>query len=131
MPGRTLALARWKIWGVTIAGTVLQNRVQARLPQSVKDTLPGLSNVVYAVVPLIPRMQEPAKSAVRRAFADALRTVWLILIGVAAVGFAASLGMKALPLHTQRIATLSESPGVAEEKVEAAGSAVSDLEVTE
>ena len=119
--------ARWQIWGVTIAGTVLQNRVQARLPQSVKDTLPGLSNVVYAVVPLIPRMQEPAKSAVRRAFADALRTVWLILIGVAAVGFVASLGMKALPLHTQRIATL-EPPEAAEEKaVEAEGSAVSEV----
>ena len=117
-------VAAAQIWGVTIAGTVLQNRVQGKLPQSVKDTLPGLNNVVYAVVPLISDMQEPAKGIVRRAFAEALRTVWQILIGVAGVGFLSSLWMRVLPLHTQRIATLSE----ARKKVTAESTV---LEVTE
>ncbi|KAI1791873.1 Mfs1.2 [Ganoderma leucocontextum] len=114
-----------QIWGVTIAGAVLQNGVQGKLPQSVKDTLPGLSNVVYAVVPLIPTMQEPAKDVVRRAFAESLQTVWRILIGVAGVGLIASLGMKALPLHTQRNISLSETG----EKVTTEGAAVDVVEL--
>ncbi|KAM5530941.1 hypothetical protein V8D89_015386 [Ganoderma adspersum] len=96
-----------QIWGVTVAGAVLQNGVQAKLPQSIKDALPGLNNIVYAVVPLIPTLQDPEKDVVRRAFAESLQAVWRILIGVAGVGFITSLGMKALPLHTQRNATLS------------------------
>ncbi|PIL24610.1 MFS general substrate transporter [Ganoderma sinense ZZ0214-1] len=106
-----------QIWGATIGGAVLQNGVQGKLPPSVQATLPGLNNVVYAVVPLIPTMQQPAKDIVRRAFAESFQTVWRILIGVAGAGLIASLGMKALPLHTQRNITLSEAKGKAAEEV--------------
>ena len=98
---------------------MLQNGVQGKLPQSVKDTLPGLNNVVYAVVPLIPTMQQPEKDVVRHAFAESFQTVWRILIGIAGAGLVASLGMKALPLHTQRNVNLSEARN--EEKVNVEG----------
>ena len=62
----------------------------------------GLDNIAYAVIPLIPAMQQPEKDIVRRAFAESLMTVWRVVIGVAGVGFLASLPMQGLPLHTTK-----------------------------
>ncbi|KAL1937275.1 hypothetical protein VTO73DRAFT_13884 [Trametes versicolor] len=90
------------IWGVTVGGALLQNQLRAHIPASVQAALPGLDNVAYAVIPLIPGMAQPEKDLTRRAFAHALQTLWRVSIGVAGVGLVASLPMRALPLHMQR-----------------------------
>jgi hypothetical protein len=38
---------------------------------------------------------------VRNAFADALRVVWQVLLGITIAGFLSSLGMRQLHLHTK------------------------------
>ncbi|KAI0352111.1 Mfs1.1 [Trametes cingulata] len=91
-----------QIWGVTIGGALLQNELSRRLPAAVKDSIPGIGNVAYAVIPLIPTMRQPEKDLSRKAFAESLALVWRILIAIAGVGLLVSLLMRGLPLHTQR-----------------------------
>ena len=93
-----------------MGGAILQNELLARLPDSVKDTLPGLDNVAYAVIPLVPGLPAPEKAAAQRAFAEALALVWRVLIAFAAAGLAASLAMRGLPLHTLRDETYAMRP---------------------
>ncbi|RDX51312.1 Mfs1.2 [Lentinus brumalis] len=89
------------IWGVTIGGAILQNELQMRLPQAIQDSLPGINNIAYAIVPLIPSLEEPEKDIVRKAFAQSLVTLWRMIIAVGGVGLLASLPMRGFPLHTQ------------------------------
>ncbi|KAJ3019302.1 hypothetical protein NUW54_g122 [Trametes sanguinea] len=91
-----------QIWGVTIGGALLQNELQRRLPLTVQNAIPGLNNVAYAVIPLIPTMAQPEKDLTRKAFAESLAIIWRMLTAVAGVGLIASLFMRGLPLHTQR-----------------------------
>ena len=93
-----------------MGGAILQNELLVRLPESVKDTLPGLDNVAYAVIPLVPGLPAPEKAAAQRAFAEALALVWRVLIAFAAAGLAASLAMRGLPLHTLRDETYAMRP---------------------
>jgi len=60
-------------------------------------------------------MDEALRQDVRTAFADSLRVVWQVLIGVAGIGFLSSLAMKHLPLHTNT----DENWGLEERKEEA------------
>lgn len=89
-----------KIWGITLGGTVIQNALKTKLPSALLSQLPQGTSIVYSLVEVIPTLDEPLRSTVKDAFSDALRTFYFGLIGVAALGFAASLLMKALPLHT-------------------------------
>jgi len=58
------------------------------------------SAIAYKIIPLIPGLEEPLKTEVQNAFANSLRVVWQVMIGVGALGLIASLGMEHLPLHT-------------------------------
>lgn len=73
---------------------------------------PGGVAIAYSAIPLIPTLDEPLRSQVRVAFADSIRVIWLVLIGVGALGLLSSLFMKGLPLHTQ----IDESWGIDGEK---------------
>ncbi len=103
---------------MTVGGALLQNQLRAHIPASVQAALPGLDNVAYAVIPLVPAMAQPEKDLARRAFAHALQTLWRVAIGVAGGGLLASLPMRALPLHTQRNENwaVGEGEGVKAEK---------------
>lgn len=76
--------------------------------------------MAYSIIPLIPTLDEPFRTSVRVAFADSLRVYWEVLIGVAAAGLAASLLMKALPLHT----SLDKDWGLNDDKSAAKGSQI-------
>ncbi|KAI0751912.1 Mfs1.1 [Daedaleopsis nitida] len=89
-----------QIWGVTIGGALLQNELSHRLPSAVQESIEGLDNIAYAIIPLIPSMEQPLKDATRQAFAEALARVWRVVIAAAGIGFLASLPMKGVPLHT-------------------------------
>jgi len=80
---------------------VLQNELVRRLPDQFKMLFPQDAEIAYSAIPLVHTLPEPLRSAVRTAFADGLRTMWFVLIGISALGLVCSLLMKALPLHTK------------------------------
>nr|GAT53700.1 MFS general substrate transporter [Mycena chlorophos] len=93
------------IWGVTIGGAILQNRLVARLPASFVAQFPASGNsateLAFEVIPLIRTLPQPLQDEVRQAFASAFSVVWFVLAGVAGLGLLISFAMKGLPLHTQ------------------------------
>ncbi|KAJ7312393.1 iron permease [Mycena albidolilacea] len=89
------------ILAVTVGGTVLQNELGKRLPLAFSVQFPQGTAIAYSIIPLIRTLPEPLKSQIQVAFADSLRVVWQVLLGVSAAGFLISLAMKRLPLHTE------------------------------
>ena len=47
-----------------------------------------------------PARPEPIRSQVRIAFSDAIRVIWMVMIGIGAAGLLISLFIRALPLGT-------------------------------
>ncbi|KAJ7104120.1 Mfs1.2 [Mycena belliarum] len=91
-----------QVWGVTITGTIIQNGLKSRLPQSLLAQNSGNAELIYAIIPRVSTLDEPLKTLVRKAFGETLQVVWRIHIGAAGCGLLASLAMKPLPLHTER-----------------------------
>ncbi|KAH9979113.1 hypothetical protein BGW80DRAFT_1249328 [Lactifluus volemus] len=88
------------IWGVTIGGAILQNK----LP--VKPNLPGSFiaqdfHVRFSAIPIIPTLSSSLKDPVRNTSAEALKVVWQALLGISIAGFLCSLGMRQLKLHSE------------------------------
>ena len=90
-----------QVWGVTVGSAVLQTQLSKRLPEDFVAQFPGGVAIVYSVIPMIKGLPEPARSEVRAAFADSMRVIWQVMIGVAAMGLLCCPAMKSLPLHTQ------------------------------
>ncbi|KAJ6498325.1 major facilitator superfamily domain-containing protein [Mycena vulgaris] len=95
---RTLA----QIWGITVGGAVLQNILQRRAPGSLPCVSSSTGNLAYSIIPCVATLPEPLKGEVRAAFAEALRVIWRIMIGISGAGLLSSLFMKSLPLHTTK-----------------------------
>ncbi|KAF7340868.1 MFS general substrate transporter [Mycena sanguinolenta] len=92
------------VWGLTIGGTVLDNQLQLRLPSSFISDISyshRSSMLAYALIPRISALPLGLRLEVQKAFAEALSTVWLVLVAIAGVGLLASLFMKGLPLHSE------------------------------
>jgi hypothetical protein len=79
---------------------VLQNQLTKRLPADFLSQLPQGTAIAYASIPLIPKLEETIKNEVRVAFAESLRIVFFVFLGVSCAGLFVSLFMKHLPLHT-------------------------------
>ncbi|PAV21574.1 MFS general substrate transporter [Pyrrhoderma noxium] len=94
---------RWfsQIWGVTAGGTVLQNKLTEKLPDDFISKFPGGTSIAYSVIPLIPTLPSELKREVQDAFAEGLRSFWLVLVGISCAGLLSSLFMEGLPLHTE------------------------------
>ncbi|KAJ7838312.1 iron permease [Mycena leptocephala] len=88
------------IWGVTIGGSILQNRLSVGLPDAFVEKFPGGSQIAFEVIPFIPTLQQPLRDEVRHTFAQAFQLMWRVLAGLASFGLFTSLFMKHLPLHT-------------------------------
>jgi hypothetical protein len=91
-----------QVWGVTIGTAVLQTQLGKRLPPSFTEQFPQGVAIAYQIIPVIPDLPEPARGAVREAYASSLIVLWQVMIGISGLGLLSSLFMKALPLHTQR-----------------------------
>ncbi|OCH84463.1 MFS general substrate transporter [Obba rivulosa] len=89
------------VWGVAIGGTILQNELSRRLPPSFAESFPGGVALAYATIPKVASLSEPARDAVRAAFAQSIAVIWRVMIAVAVLGLAVSLMMKAVPMHAQ------------------------------
>ncbi|KAI0259685.1 iron permease [Gloeopeniophorella convolvens] len=87
------------VWGVTVGGSVLQNELKRKLPESIVSQFPQGVEIAYSIIPIISSLDEQLRNLVANAFADSLRVVWQVLLGIAAAGLLASLVMKGLPLH--------------------------------
>ncbi len=79
---------------------MLQNELKKKLPLDFVNQFPQGTAIAYSIIPLVPSLEEPLKSTVQVAFADSLKVLWQVLIGVAGLGFVSCALMKGLPLHT-------------------------------
>jgi hypothetical protein len=89
-------------FGITIAGTILQNGLQNRLPVEFNAQLqaqPG-AEIAYAAIPLIPSLPEPLRTHVREAFASSISDIWKTMIGFAGAGLISVFLMKEVAMHT-------------------------------
>lgn len=107
-----------QVWAITIGGTILQNQLVKRLPEAFTSQFSSGAALAYASIPAIASLEEPLRSEVRNAFAESIRVIWQVLIGIAAMGMLSSLMMKALPLHTQ----VDERWGIEEDVNQSQGS---------
>ena len=90
-----------QIWGVTVGGAILQNELQRKLPAAFLASFPRGGEIAYAMIPIIPTLEQPLKDQVRDTFGEALKVVWQAVLGISIVGFLCSLGIRQLQLHTE------------------------------
>ncbi|KAF7340801.1 MFS general substrate transporter [Mycena sanguinolenta] len=90
------------VWGVTIGSAVLQNELSSRLPASFLSSFPGGVSITYSAIPSISSLEPETQQQVKQAFADSLKTLWEVLLGIAFMGALSSLLMRGLPLHRFR-----------------------------
>jgi len=88
------------IWGVTAGGAILQNELKRKLPAAFLSQFPQGVEIAFSTIPIIPTLSQPFKDQVQNTFAEALRVVWQVTLGIALAGFLCSLGMRQLQLHT-------------------------------
>ena len=74
------------MWGITVGVAVLQTQLTQRLPPDFTATFPQGVAVAYSAIPLVPALEEPLRTQVREAFADALAVFWRVMAGVAGLG---------------------------------------------
>ena len=109
-------------FGIAIGGTIVQNVLLRDLPSSFVAALPQGVEIAYAIIPTVRGLQEPDKEAVRRAFANAIRVVWRVMLGISVAGFLASLVMREEELRTD----MDEKWALQERKKDGEGSVESE-----
>jgi hypothetical protein len=85
---------------VTAGGAILQNELNRKLPAAFLSQFPQGVEIAFSAIPLIPSLKQPFKDQVRNTFAEALKVVWQVTLGISLAGFLCSLGMRQLKLHT-------------------------------
>ncbi|KAI0353749.1 MFS general substrate transporter [Trametes cingulata] len=86
-------------WGIVIGGTILQGKLLHTLPPDFRATLPQGVQIAYAAIPSIPTLDEPLRSEVRAAFAQAMRLIWRIMIGISGAWLLTCLLMSEVELR--------------------------------
>jgi len=71
------------------------------LPASFLAQFPQGVEIAFASIPTIQTLDQPLRDEVRNTFADALRVVWQVLLGITIAGFLSSLSVRQLHLHTK------------------------------
>ncbi|KAI0789793.1 iron permease [Abortiporus biennis] len=87
-------------WGIAISGTILQNQLKQKIPQSFLSTFPDVADLAFAAIPEIHTLPEPLRTEVQKAFAESLSTVWKVMIGIAGAGFLSTLLLKEVTMHS-------------------------------
>ncbi|KAN0107400.1 MFS general substrate transporter [Russula decolorans] len=87
------------IWGVTAGGAIIQNELKKKLPTSFLTQFPQGVEIAFETIPIIPRLHQPVKDAVRNTFGIALKVVWQVVLCISIAGMLCSIGMKQLELH--------------------------------
>jgi hypothetical protein len=71
-----------------------------KLPSTFLAQFPQGVEIAFQTIPIIPRLSQPLKDAVRETFGIALKVVWQVVLGISIVGTLCTIGMKQLELHT-------------------------------
>ncbi|BGP17885.1 hypothetical protein JCM10213v2_005927 [Rhodosporidiobolus nylandii] len=101
--------------GISVGSTVLQNQLNKRLPLSMVQQLGGgADGDAFAMIPAVKKLDQPWLALTRTAYADSLRVLWQVCIGITALGLLISLALKSIPLATE---TDEERWGMRERKV--------------
>jgi hypothetical protein len=69
------------------------------LPTSFLTQFPQGVEIAFETIPIIPRLHQPVKDAVRNTFGIALKVVWQVVLCISIAGMLCSIGMKQLELH--------------------------------
>ncbi|KAH9933607.1 iron permease [Epithele typhae] len=87
-------------WGIAISASILQNELKKNLPAAFAAQFSEGVEIAYAVIPIIPGLEEPLKTEVRAAFAASMSVVWKVMTGLAGGGLLTVLLLKEVPMHT-------------------------------
>ncbi|KAJ7229116.1 iron permease [Mycena pura] len=96
----SFARAFFQTWGITIASTILQNKLEKNLPAAFVAQFPAGFEIAYAAIPVIKTLEQPLKKEVQAAFAESMAVIWQVMIGVAGLGLLMSLLMAEVPMDT-------------------------------
>ncbi|KAJ7505899.1 iron permease [Mycena galericulata] len=88
-------------WGITISSTILQNELKKHLPAAFIAQFPARTEIAYAAIPAIQKLEGPLRTQVESAFAESMAVIWQAMIGVAGIGFLSSLIMAEIPMSTE------------------------------
>ncbi|KAF7308132.1 MFS domain-containing protein [Mycena chlorophos] len=100
----TFARSFFQAWGITIASTVLQNKLKTTLPPSFIAQVSGSTSsgggyeIAYAAIPLIRGLDEPLKRQVQVAFAESMKEIWQVMTGISGIGLLSCLLMREIPM---------------------------------
>ena len=86
--------------GVAIGGTIIQNQLAKKLPALFISQLPSGVSFAYSAIPTLRSLDPQLQLLVRHAFADSLRVLWLVMIGISGIGLISVFFMQELPMHT-------------------------------
>ncbi|KAF7328582.1 MFS domain-containing protein [Mycena venus] len=87
-------------WGITISGSILQNKLKENLSAAFVARFPPDIEIAYATIPVIRGLEEPLRSQAQAAFSDSMTAIWQTLIGISGLGLLLSLLMKEVPMAT-------------------------------
>ncbi|KAJ7595480.1 iron permease [Mycena floridula] len=107
-------------FGLTIASTILQNKLSKTLPAEFVSQFPEGAQIAVAAIPLIKNLPEPLRTEARAAFATSMSLVWKVMIGVAGLGFLTLPFLKEIPMlrHTDAKFTLQQRKKTTEEMLQ-------------
>ncbi|KAJ7435210.1 iron permease [Mycena galericulata] len=88
-------------WGLAIASSILQNELKKKLPAAFVAQFPPGSEIAYAAIPAIRKLEGPLRLEVQTAFGDSMAAIWQTMIGIAGLGFLFSLFMAEVPMSTE------------------------------
>ncbi|KDE09429.1 hypothetical protein MVLG_00332 [Microbotryum lychnidis-dioicae p1A1 Lamole] len=103
-----------QVLGISLGASILQNELSRHLPPEVVLSHFANAKYAYSAIPDIHLLPELVQLHVRRAFAQSLRMVWIVMIGLSGIAFILSWFIEEVPLTTET----DENWGVSGEKVE-------------
>ncbi|KAH8823750.1 major facilitator superfamily domain-containing protein [Flagelloscypha sp. PMI_526] len=108
-------------WGITICATILQNQLKQNLPSDFKTKFPANVELAYAIIKVIPTVDEPLQSQLKLVFANGMSTIWKTMVGISGAGLLSVLIMKDVPLpdRTDENFALEEQAKPADEEAPA------------
>ena len=89
-------------WGITISASILQNELKKSLPPAFAAQFPQGVEIAYALIPIIPTLEDPLRTDVRIAFATSMSIVWKAMLGISAGGLLTTFLLKEIQLHTAK-----------------------------
>ncbi|KDR69579.1 hypothetical protein GALMADRAFT_77246 [Galerina marginata CBS 339.88] len=86
-------------WGITIAGTILQNQLKKNLPAAFVTQFPQGTQIAYAAIPVLHKLPDALQLEVRIAFATSMTVIWKVMIGISGLGLLTLPLLREVPMN--------------------------------